>query len=364
MATANEKLADAGIAHAIDITRYGSGTARRMIALMNRVDADLFAQIRAALERLPPESFTVQRLDQMLVSVQQLNASLYRSIGEELDSELLALAGYEGSFQHQLISSVLPAQVAAALPVRAVTAEAVYAAAMARPFQGKLLSEALAGIEAARAGRIRDALRIGYVEGETIDQMVRRLRGTRAQKYADGLLETDRRGTEALVRTAINHVSNYSRQALYEANPDLIQEWEFLATLDGRTTLTCAGLSGQTFKVGTGPQPPRHWGCRSTSVPVLRSAWAALGLSKSEIDPGTQASMDGQVSADLSYGDWLRTKPAALQDEVLGPERGKLFRDGKVSIDRFTDRSGKVYTLDELRQRDADMFKRSDMMAA
>ncbi|XEG73995.1 minor capsid protein [Pseudomonas sp. abacavir_1] len=361
MATVNDRLADAGIAHAIDLTRYSNGVVRRMIRLLNQADAELFAQLMIVLERLPPESFTVQRLDQLLVSVERLNAAAYLSIGAELDTELVALAGYEASHQHQLLSSVLPVKVAESFTVNTVTAQQVHAAAMSRPFQGKLLREALKEIEVARAMRIRDAVRMGFVEGETVSQMVRRIRGTRANHYADGLLEIDRRGAEALVRTAVNHTANYARQAVYEANSDLVQEWQFLATLDGRTTITCASLSGKTFPVGKGPMPPRHWNCRSTSVPVLTSAWEALGLSKSEIDPGTQASMDGQVAADMNYSQWLRTKSASFQDEVLGAERGKLFRDGKIDIDRFTDSKGKVYTLDQLRERDAALFKRAGL---
>lgn len=357
MATANERLADLAISHAIDLTRYSNGVVRRMIGLLNRVDEDLFAQLLVALESMTPGSFTVQRLDSLLSNVQRLNAQAYRQIGVELDEELLQLAGYEGSYQHRALQSVLPAQVAGQLALNTISANQVYAAAMARPFQGKLLSEALIGIEAARAARIRDAIRMGFVEGETISQMVRRLRGTRTNGYADGLLEIDRRGAEALVRTAISHTSDFARQAVYEANSDLIEEWEFLATLDGRTTITCASLSGKTFKIGEGPRPPRHWGCRSTSVPVLKSAWAALGVPKSEIDAGTQASMDGQVAAELNYSEWLRKKPAEFQDDVLGVERGKLFRAGKISVDRFTDNKGKVYTLDELRKRDAALFE-------
>lgn len=364
MATVNDKLADLAIGHQIYLQRYGGGVVRRYISLLNRVDADLFAKLTEALERLPPERFTVQRLDQMLAQVQRLNAEAYRAAGEDLDKALFELSGYEASYQHRTIQSVLPAVVAEQLTLNTVAASQVHAAAMARPFQGKILKEALAGLEAARAFRIRDAIRMGFVEGETIDQMVRRLRGTRAAGYADGLLQIDRRGAEALVRTAVNHTANYARQALYAANDDLIQEWEFLATLDGRTTLTCAGLSGQTFKIGTGPQPPRHWNCRSTSIPVMRSAWEALGLSKSEIDSGTQASMDGQIAADINYGQWLKSKPAEFQDEVLGPERGKLFRSGGISVDRFTDRTGKVYTLDELRRRDTDAFGKAGMLAA
>ena len=315
-----------------------------------------------AWQRMPPGSFTVQRLDQLLVSVGALNAQAYAALRRDLDAELLAFAEYEATFQHNLLTATIPQVVRVAVPVNAVSAQQVYAAALARPFQGKLLSELTRDIEAARMTRIRDAVRIGFVEGETVDQMVRRIRGTRVNGYADGLLEIDRRGAEAIVRTSVNHLSNFTRQAFYAANDELVSEWQFLATLDGRTTITCASLSGKTFKIGTGPQPPRHINCRSTSVPVIKS-WEELGLSPDEIDKGTQASMDGQVAADLNYSDWLRGKPAAFQDEVLGPTRGKLFRDGKVDIDRFTNDKGKVYTLEQLQQRDEALFEQVGIAA-
>lgn len=356
MPTVNERLADAAISHQIGLQRYGTGVVRRIMALLNRVDADLFAQLTIALERMPAEAFTVQRLDRLLVEVNRLNAEAYKAAGEELDKALLELAGYEASYQHEMLQSVLPAQVAEALTLATVPANQAYAAAMARPFQGKLLREALKDVEAAKAIRIRDAIRMGFVEGETISQMVRRIRGTRVNGYADGLMEIDRRGAEALVRTAVNHTANYARQAVFEANADLVDEVQWVSALDGRTTVGCAALSGKTFPVDSGPRPPRHWGCRSTMVPVLASAWAALGLSKSEIDPGTQASMDGQVAGDIKYGQWLKSKPAAFQDDVLGAERGKLFRDGGMAVDRFADSRGREYSLDELRKRDADAF--------
>lgn len=362
MATVNERLADAEVAHAISLQRFSNGVVRRMIALLNRVDKDLFTQLMTAIERMPPGSFTVQRLDQLLLSVQAINAQAYAALRRDLDAELLAFAEYEANFQYQLLTTVIPADVQAVFPINAVSAQQVHAAAMARPFQGKLLSELTRDMEAARMTRVRDAIRIGFVEGETIDQMIRRVRGTRTNGYADGLLEIDRRGAEAIVRTAVNHTSNYTRQAFYAANDDLISEWQFLATLDGRTTITCASLSGKTFPIGQGPQPPRHINCRSTSVPVIKG-WEELGLSKDEIGKGTQASMDGYVADDINYSDWLRNKPAAFQDEVLGPTRGKLFREGKVSIDKFTNDKGKVYNLDELRRRDADLFERVGIAA-
>lgn len=362
MATVNEKLADAEIAHAVSMQRFSNGVVRRMMALLNRVDSDLYANLMEAIEQMPPGSFTVQRLDQLLQSVKSLNAKAYEALGNELDEELQAYVAYEADYQHKLFVNTIPEPVQVVVPVNAVNPQQVYAAAMARPFQGKLLSEFTKDLEADRMTRVRDAIRTGFVEGETVDQMIRRIRGSRTAGYADGLLEIDRRNAEAIVRTSVNHLSNFTRQAFYAENDDLVDEWQFLATLDGRTTITCASLSGKTFPIGKGPMPPRHINCRSTSTPVIKS-WEELGLTKEQIGKGTQASMDGYVAEDVSYSDWLRNKPAEFQDEVLGPTRGKLFRDGKVDIDKFTNDKGKVYTLDELKQRDEDLFERAGVAA-
>ncbi|CAE6906665.1 Phage_Mu_F domain-containing protein [Pseudomonas marincola] len=362
MPTVNERLADAEVSHAVSMQMFSNGVVRRMVSLLNRVDADMQDQIVVAISKMDPATFTVQRLERLLKSVRELNAAAYSALRDDLNTELQSYAEYEAGYQYKLFTSAIPGQVQAVFPIAQVSASQVYAAAMARPFQGKLLSEFTKDMEAARMTRVRDAIRIGFVEGETIDQMVRRIRGTRTNGYADGLLEIDRRGAESIVRTAVNHTSNFARQAFYAANDDLVGEWQFLATLDGRTTITCASLSGKTFPIGSGPQPPRHIGCRSTSTPVIKG-WEELGLSPDEIDKGTQASMDGYAAADIDYSDWLRNKPAAFQDDVLGPTRGKLFREGKVNVDRFTNNKGRVYTLDQLKQRDADLFERVGIAA-
>jgi hypothetical protein len=62
------------------------------------------------------------------------------------------------------------------------------------------------------------------------------------------------------------------------------------------------------------------------------------------------------LQARPTYNDWLKQQPASVQDDILGPTRGKLFREGGFTVDRFTDRSGQEYTLDQLRQRDQEAF--------
>jgi hypothetical protein len=41
-----------------------------------------------------------------------------------------------------------------------------------------------------------------------------------------------------------------------------------------------------------------------------------------------------------------------VQDKVLGKTRGELFRSGKLTLDKFTDKTGEVYTLKELEEAD------------
>ena len=154
MATANERLADESIHHAIDLSGYSNGVVRRILALLNRTDADLFAQLSARLDTMDPESFTVERLESLLISVRQLNKAVYERVGLELGDELRGLAGTEASYQHELIRSVVPAQ----LQVASVSAEQAYAARYGGAPDDGALARALERFEAAvRAARRRGA---------------------------------------------------------------------------------------------------------------------------------------------------------------------------------------------------------------
>lgn len=370
MPTVNEALRDAGVSHAVDLEQYGNGVVRRMVAILNRTDADLFAALTAAMDRLPAESFTVERLESLLFSIRLLNREAYEKIERELTPELRNLAGYEAGFQQQLFESVVPAQVQVRIAIAPLNVEQVYAAAMARPFQGVLLREALAGLEDGRAKVIRDAVRIGYISNEPLAQIVRRIRGTRANGYADGLMEAPRRHVETIVRSAVSHTAGFARDRFIEANADLVEAVQWCSVIDARTSSPCFLRDllkytngqqhkpiGHSYPWGAGPGR-LHWNCRSTSIPVVKS-WKSLGIDIEEMDSGTRASLDGQIAAQTTYGSWLTRQSAARQDEVLGPVRGKLFRDGGLTLDRFATDKGRWLTLEELAARDAKAFAKA-----
>ena len=355
MPTVNEALQTAAIDHSHDLIRYQNQVVYKVIALLNRTDKDLFEQIQSALMRLPPEAFTVERLDSLLSSVCEINSAAYQKIRFELQSELGQLVAYEAGYQAQLFENTLPVT----LQVATVPVAQVVSSAMSRPFQGRLLSEWMAGLEAEKAAKIRDAIRIGYVEGQTIPQIVQRIRGTKARQYQDGIIEISRRNAETVVRTAISHTANHTRQKFAEANSDLIKGVKWVSTLDGRTSEICQARDGEVFPVNSGPRPPAHPNCRSTTTYVLKS-FRELGVDLPEFAESTRASMDGQVPAKTTYNEWLKGKDAAFQNDVLGTNRAKLFRAG-MPVDRFVNRAGDKLTLDDLRKRDAEYFKKAGL---
>ena len=346
MASLPRSVLDAMTRHQIYIGRYSTAVANRLIAILNRADGDLVAEIIKALDQMPASSVSVARLDGLLKSVRDRLADVYSDINSGLRQDIRQFCGNEAAFGAKIMQQT--AQSAAVdVQFAAVSADQVYAAAMARPFQGSLLREALAGVEASTAKRVRDAIRMGFVEGRTTSQIVTAIRGTKAAGYADGLLNRSRQDIDALVRTAVNHTSNVARQVMYEENDDILGGWMFVATLDNRTSITCASLNGKTFPVGKGPQPPRHWNCRSSTVPMLAGQTKLFG---------TRSSADGYVDANLSFTDWLRGQPEDVQNDILGKTRADLFREKKIQVDRFTDARGNVLTLDELRKKDAGLF--------
>ena len=170
--------------------------------------------------------------------------------------------------------------------------------------------------------------------------------GTKALNYTDGVTALNKRQAQALVSTAVAHTANEARQTFYGANDDLIKGVQWISTLDARTTPICQSRDGTIYPVDSGPRPPAHFRCRSSTAPVLKS-YKELGIDLDEAPAGTRASMDGQVPEAETYQSWLKKKPAAFQDEVLGPTRAKLFREG-MELDRFVDQSGKEYTFNQL----------------
>ncbi|MFK9098267.1 hypothetical protein ACJEBH_13990 [Pseudomonas guariconensis] len=356
MKTANEKLLDELIGHEVDLSRLSNSQVVAIIRILNSSDPELRSALIAAIDSLEAGA-SVAVIDAALAPVLRINQSTFFSLQQALTGVIDGVASYEISFQAAALTAAVPELVQARFPVAVAQFSQVRAIALARPFQGRLLSEWMAGIEADRAASIRDAVRSGVLEGRTTPEIVRQIMGTKAEKYADGILQKPRREVEAVVRSAVSSTAETASDKVFEANSDIISHVEWLSTLDNRTSTTCRIRDRLPYTLGTyrpiGHKVPWlagpgriHFCCRSTKLPILKSA-LALGIS----DAATRASMDGQVPQQTTYAQWLARQPAARQDEILGPERGKLLRQDKLKLQDFYNDKGKFLTLDELRER-------------
>ena len=176
----------------------------------------------------------------------------------------------------------------------------------------------------------------GLEEGETVDQIVRGLKGTRTEK---GILSKSEAGVDTLVRTAATSESAAAREETFRELG--VTHYRFVATLDSRTTLRCATLDGKVEKVGEGPVPPLHPNCRSTVVPDFGD------------EPfGTRAAFDGQVDANVTFEEWLTTRPHAEQEEMLGKTKAAAWRRGEITMKRLLGDDLEPLTLQELRDKD------------
>lgn len=359
MATINERLRDETIAHSLFQSRYGAGVAREMVKVLNESDAEISARLIVALDGVNPNSVTVKRLESLLASVRLVNKQAINAMYASLSDELLDFAKHEAGYQLSLFDSLLPGPVLNRFPLAAITQEQVYGAAMAQPFQGRLLRDWAENIEADRMTRIINAVKNGYLAGDTVEQMARKVRGTRARNYQDGAIEAGRKNVTAVVKTAVTHMTAVARDKFAENNSNIIDAKQWLSTLDNKTSHDCIirdrlkyTLEGKPIghKVPYLQGPGRiHFCCRSMETLITKS-WRELGFDIDEMDEGTRASMDGQVPTGTTYSEWLQRQSYRRQVQVLGETRARLMKDVGMRTDEFFTDTGEWLTLKQLQQ--------------
>jgi SPP1 gp7 family putative phage head morphogenesis protein len=334
----NSALHDIDVRHQIGLQRYSSSIIQKILRLLEDTHADVVAK----LLKVDLSVSQAVKLQRMLNDIRAIMNEGYTTIGDLLKVEMIDLAAYEVKYQIDAVKAAhKAAAVQEAIGIKNVpTVEQLKVLVTDNPFQGRFLAEWGKDLGDAAYRRVQDAARIGYVEGESVSKIVARIRGTPGARFKDGVVEISKRGAEGLVRTAVNHTSNAAKEELFKSNKRVFTAVRWNSVLDARTTAICRARSGKIYKIDDGPRPPAHWGCRSTITAVL---------------PG-----DDSVK-DETYQTWLKRQDADFQDEVLGPTKAKLFRNGGVTMERFVNRAGDELTLDQLRKSEAAAFKKAGL---
>jgi SPP1 gp7 family putative phage head morphogenesis protein len=356
--TVNEAILDRAIKHGIFLERYKGQVARDIIAYMNdSMFPALQEQILRRLSTFTARGFdpgpgATNRLQLMQYAVNDIVRGGMQTAKGLVVDDLVKMAKVEGQFSTQLFDSLTPLQVQWSLPSAGLLRQVV----TQRPFGGALLKDWFQKMALDTRNNVMRTVRYGIASGQTTDEIVRELLGTRAAGYKDGILDATRRSANALVRTAASSVATQAREEVFKENEDILDGEMWVATLDDRTCVECGALDGVKFEIDDGERPPIHPNCRCTMVPVVKS-WKQLGIDLEEAPPGTRSSMDGEVPSTVNFEDWLNGQDEATQAEVLGATRADLFRSGDLTIKDFVDTdTGKLMTLDQLKAAEPDVF--------
>ena len=336
----NEVVRDRIIRHAVLLEQYKTEQVRKIISFFNR---DLEPDLLEKLTKYAGKTLTENRLRIMRQSMKDVMAAGYLRMRKDLEPDLIDLGKSQGKWDAAVIEKALPVK----LSLATLSVPTIREMVVNRPIDGRLVREWLEELGQAQAIKVNRQIMIGVAEGEGIDEIVRRIRGTAKNRYRDGILARSRREIESVVRTSVSGVVNNVRQGTYRANADVVKAVQWVATLDSHTCEVCAAYDGQVYGLMDGPRPPQHIGCRCTTVPVCKS-WKELGFDFKEMPASERAAMNGRVADKVTYGQWLKGQSRQTQELVLGKGKAQLFRSGKVAIRDFVDDRGRVLTLKEL----------------
>lgn len=295
-----------------------------------------------------------KRLDKALSNLRAQMLDLTDAQAESYMKTLKSFSKYALEYDTSTVNLVAPPNAPAVTPAAAAS----WSATLAAPIQatGDLLEPFINTWGASTIKKVEGAIRVGFAQGLTTDEIVRKVRGTKANNFKDGILGgVTKREADAMVRTSLQHVSSQAQQLVMDDNDDIIEGYIWISTLDSRTTQQCRSLDGKFFKLGAGPQPPIHVNCRSTTIPKIKGVDLLANT--------TRASKDGQVPADQNYYEWLKTMPKDFQTDVLGPTRAALFREGGLTAEQFArlnlDKNFEPLTLEEMRKKNPAAFKKA-----
>lgn len=203
---------------------------------------------------------------------------------------------------------------------------------------GVTLNQILAKFGDEQSTQISNAISYAYTNGLTNQELIQIIRGTRKNRYQDGILQTTTRHAKTIAHTGTAIVASQAKQQFIHDNKDIIKGIKVIATLDLRTSGICRHLDGEIMPIDKAVYPPYHYNCRS-SFEIVYDGYQS---------PKKRTSMDGVVK-NQTYYEWLKNQSKAYQVEVLGKKKAKLFQESSVDEFKEFDKNLRPMTLDEIK---------------
>ena len=346
MSTSRTFLQNASTRHAIFVGRFAGSQIKEVIPFLERIR-------RTTISRLAQENITEINKSRLTALTKELDEAMieaYDKMGKKLTENMKQFADYEADFSARMFTKATKADFT--VPNGKTIEAAVFSNPIALTTDSISIEAALAQFSKQKRKQMINVIKDGIIAGRTSDEVVKDI------DFVSKKIQ--RNHAAALVRTVTNHVSTAARQATVDDNQDVVEGVEWVSTLDGRTTHTCQSLDGKVFAENKGPRPPLHWGCRSTVIPKVKKEFSVVDKIKTE-RPAVGGGGAETVSGKTTYNSWLKKQSAQFQDEVLGSGKGKLFREGGLSVNQFVDANFQPLTLEQLRRKEPLAFEKAGL---
>lgn len=299
MASKTNRLADDTIHHQIKLRGQYTRIAKQAVAHLSTLKGLIKAELDEASKAKNWNA--AAKLRKTMHNLDKLVEAQYSIMSDDLKKELSDLFYYQSEWTTKLLGADFGYAVLTENTVRALIEN--------DPFDGKILSEWVAEQQLGTQTKIKQAVRVGVINGLPGKDIVDALLNDPSSPFIG-----TKRNAEILVRTAAAHVSSKAdiwsfKQAGYET-------YQLSAVLDTRTTKLCAALDGKVYKMSDPAKkvPPFHPGCRTTMIAIF----------------------DGDEPFGDNYGTWLSKQSESAQIKVLGAARYKMWKAG-TPIESFVD---------------------------
>jgi len=346
-------LFDANVANQLFVLRYSSGEFKQFNDILEQYQTWLINLVDKEQDSLKTIGGTKRLIRLAQIELESL-------LGGQLElfqEDIAELAQQQTEFVEMALNRAVDEYEALTPDVKPLMNE-VYRVPMDLGYEVTQLDDYIKTIVEKTAENVKNTLFMGYSQGFTVGQMISEIRNDKRNGIPASRLDVER-----VVRTAVNHVATTARQKTYKENKSIISGYQWLATLDNRTSTICRNYDGEVFLYENDPNPlpPAHPFCRSTTTAVFNDNALLKGIG----DPTTRASKGAeggkQVNANLTSYEWLKTQPADFQNEALGKTRALIFRNAGLSIDEFkaamVSRLGKPLNIAGMREKNAKIDK-------
>lgn len=242
-------LISAFISHQIWLQRNATSEVGELRPFIEKMRQEVKQQVLS----FGDESRTKAKLTKMLKDLTETLYALGNDWDEKLVADLQELAKYEVKWTSGTMTD------ATGVNFTTPTPEQVWSAIKFQPLalEGKPVEfmQLVQGWKETEVARLVQGVKVGFTGGMPTKQIVKQMVGL------GGFADVSERHAATVVRTALNHVSTEARLLTLQKNSDVVQKYEWVSTLDSRTSTICRARDGQKYEFGKGPLPPAHPNC-------------------------------------------------------------------------------------------------------